>query len=301
MAGNIADKFLERFFSYISGRSDFEDFFQYVSGEKDQSRLNEYLHSLGQPSSAVRARFQDLLSGKGRARSPTEEWVIRFFREGDKPKHEVDEYVVEAFRKAVSGGRPAPVERAINLKYFPEFDIVNRYYIKRREEQGADEDKEDTTDLLIASNRESLGLYKVTDRGFVEESDSEGIEYICLGSGEKFIEPYFEDMEYTEDSYIKKKIGGGVKLDNVSLYTAYWLAAGAMEKAIAKDKNSGGFIEFVFVTADSVRSKLGFVQERLTEEKYKCYDLIAEELKPKEEPSPEPKGAKPGLAVLEGK
>ncbi|MEW5896538.1 MAG: hypothetical protein AB1668_02495 [Nanoarchaeota archaeon] len=81
-------------------------------------------------------------------------------------------------------------------------------------------------------------------------------------------------MKYEEDTYIKSRIPEGLKLDNITIRTACALAIGALKKAAARDKESGGPIEVITVRRNKITSYRDILRKNLQETEYKTYDTI---------------------------
>ncbi|MBU0456985.1 MAG: hypothetical protein ABH824_01470 [Nanoarchaeota archaeon] len=283
-AGNV-DKYLDSYFSYLSGNRDFQSFLAFASGEKKEDRLKELLYSFGQPPRKVKKRIQEL-NGDSKSISKIEEVIKQHLKNIESSRSAVDEFIGAMLGKITEYSHP--VEKAIRLRYFLELNILNGYYTKRCESEGVE--SEQTTELLIASNKGLLGLYRVNSFGIVEAApESDEFEYLCLGSGSDIAIKYISEGEYEEDNYVKSKIEGKneerIKLDNVTTRTACALAIGALKKAKTKDKNSGGIIEVVTVRKNRIVSYREVLQNNLQKTEYDTYDYILDQETPKIERS----------------
>ncbi len=279
VAGNI-DKYVESFWDYLSGKYNFEKFFTYVSGGMKGKTVKDALYALGQPPQDVRERVQALLGGRVKPRSPIEEMIIRYQKNEETPKTEVDKFILALFQK--TNEAPTPIETAVSLEYFMEVDILNRSYIRRNEENGRDEkiiqeDNDNTSEFLLASCRNGLGLYHVDAYGTVREPTEDDVEYLSLGTGAAYVKEFIDDEEFYDDPYVMKKVGGKVKLNDLSVRTACIIATAALKKAISRDRNSASPIELVAIrTGRSIVSHIELVQGNLERAEEASYDQVFE-------------------------
>ncbi|MEW5896539.1 MAG: hypothetical protein AB1668_02500 [Nanoarchaeota archaeon] len=185
-AGN-ADKYLDSFFSYLSGNRDFRSFLKFVFGEKRKPQLQELLLSFSQPSRQVRKRMLELTGSKAEPKSKVEEIVRDGLRgEGRNLENETDRFFTALLRNI--SDQSHPIEKAIRRGYFEEFGILNGFYTKRCELENVESE---ATELLVATNVGTPGLYRVNPFGVVEPApEAEEFEYLCLGSGSDIVIEY---------------------------------------------------------------------------------------------------------------
>jgi len=271
VAGNV-DKYVEGFWDYLSGKHDFQKFFGFVSGLRKDKLIEEKISALGFPPTTVHERIQSLMSGRGRSKSPIEEAVARYLKEGVTSKNKVDEFLLASFKRAIN---PTPIEDAITVEYFKEVDILNRYYANRCEEEDEKEDLEDSSEFLLASNKNGSGLYHVSSYGTVWEPLDEEIEYVALGTGAEHVKEYFKGEEFEDDPYVKKRLTDKIKLNDLSISTICILGVAALKYAIPKDKHSASPIEIVPIRPGKpILSHIELLQGNITKAEEEGYDKV---------------------------
>ncbi|MBI2105998.1 hypothetical protein HYT56_04140 [Candidatus Woesearchaeota archaeon] len=140
-----------------------------------------------------------------------------------------------------------PIKLAIEAGFFPELSFTNSAYYRSQENESNGKEVFDYfTELILAVNKPDLGLYYVDGFGNLSSS-SYGIEYLVAGSGREIVQTYIDEEEFRNDPAIKEEFSE----DRITTPLAMKLAIGGLRKA-TKDGSTGGPIDLVVVTADSI-------------------------------------------------
>ncbi|MFH1682716.1 MAG: hypothetical protein ABIA37_02875 [Candidatus Woesearchaeota archaeon] len=269
-SGNF-DKYLESFFSYLTGRRSYESFVRFVSGIKKDAARSSLPAFLGNVPKEVAKHLRDITQNK-KTQSESEKVFFGYLKEKTLPSTELEKYLT-SFLEAVMQVKEDPVEEAVRTGYFKELAFLNRFYTKR-----AMEEEEETVELILASNKPALELYHVDHFGnLIEVMPSGDLEYLCLGSGSEHVNKYIDEAGYEQDLDIPElivdeiKIPGEISPDRISTKISKCLAYGAITEAIKKDPNTGGFVDLAVITKEKIKHYGPVIQTELGDAVKKVY------------------------------
>ena len=165
-----------------------------------------------------------------------------------KPKHDFAKKIIEIL-KHIMRIEEDPVAEALRNNHFVELDLLNKIFSLKYKGDTA-------TELIIASNKSysageknQLGLYHANSYGMLEPAkSSEGLEYICLGTGSVKVEPYFKAV-IEGDAQVK--YSKDISFDSITERDAKALAFGAFDKAV-RDGYTGENFDLVIIRENSI-------------------------------------------------
>lgn len=213
-------------------------------GESKLYAGDDFAIGITGPSASFPLVFIDYLKG-----GKTFKEYHKFLTAGlGQPRNKVDIFSLE--QKLIrSGRRTDPIKRAIESGHFLEFEMLNRYFLKRKKG-----DNEYLSEMLFAANGNGLmGLYFADFSGNVHRVQSKGgVEYKAIGSGSSGVKDYIETHEREGKVYDVRIPGGKVDLGRMNRKNSILFADRLIDEAKENDEQTGGGSDFIIVGKDRV-------------------------------------------------
>jgi 20S proteasome alpha/beta subunit len=257
-------EFPEGFHSYLRGERSYDEYLAYLGGDEESHAESGLPFILGTNYSILLERI-DKLRRKRKNLSQVESTIKSLITEKREPKDEFEEFITSFFGGFGEEFKNPLVRAAdINLRYFMEFEMLNRYASIRNltDEWGSH--------LLFAINEPEIGLYRCDSHGIINSGSSDGgLEYETIGSGKKWVHHYLGYEKYLEDKLLK-----GFNPEKVDLEAAKNLALRLVGYAIEKDKYSGGIIDLAVVREEDIKHYGAEIRKAVRKSKQSIYDGI---------------------------